>query len=137
MRHYPKKSTIFGTQEMFYISSCIKEHKLFCSIICVLRYTIGKDINFRKWISLPILADFNNYHPNIKVRGYNCLNSKLHQFIHRVRSEGLLPTGTFEARRCQKIPVIFSARKPSRFTQKSLGPKPRSLERLLSLKMRT
>jgi len=28
-----------GTQEMFYISSRIKEHKLFCSIICVLRYT--------------------------------------------------------------------------------------------------
>src|SRR3989338_4041260 len=32
---------------------------------------IGKDINFRKWISLPMLADFNNYHPNIKVRGYS------------------------------------------------------------------
>ena len=32
--------------------------------------TIGKDINSRKWISLPILADFNNYHRNIKVRGY-------------------------------------------------------------------
>src|SRR3989344_5395813 len=34
---------------------------------------IGNDINSRKWISLPILADFNNYHPNSKVRGYSSL----------------------------------------------------------------
>ncbi len=31
---------------------------------------IGKEINIRKLKSLPILADFNNNHANIKVRGY-------------------------------------------------------------------
>jgi len=38
--------------------------------LILMQETIGKDINSRKWISLPILADFNNYHRNIKVRGY-------------------------------------------------------------------